>query len=202
MALKAPEDSAAGLRDRKKVATRVALRRAALDLFEEKGFGPTSVDEIAARAEVSRSTFFRYFGSKEAVLFDPIDEQGDEFLHYLNARPPAESPWDAFRAALLSTSRPSSIDIERDREQRLLDDLLSTDPALDGRRLALSEKWTNILADVFARRGGRGDPNFEDRLAAATCMAVSEEVRRLWRARPDVPAEEMIDKAFVVLRSL
>lgn len=201
MALKAPEGSIAGLRDRKKNETRIALRRAALELFEQRGFGPTSVDEIADRAEVSRSTFFRYFGSKEAVLLDPIDEQGDEFLQELNARPPTESPWDAFKAALLFTSRPSRRDSEKERESRLLDDLLNSDPSLEGRRLAMSEKWKTILADVFARRGGRVDPNFEDRLAASTCMAVSEELRRLWRARPDVAPEEMIETAFAVLRS-
>lgn len=202
MALKAPEGSVAGLRDRKKVATRIALRRAALELFEEKGFGRTSVDEIADRAQVSRSTFFRYFGSKEAVLFDPIDEQGDDFLQELNARPPSESPWDAFKEALMHNARPSRQDPEKDRESRLLDELLNSDPALEGRRLALSEKWTSILADVFARRGGRVDPSFDDRLAAATCMAVSEELRRLWRARPGIPTEEMIEEAFSVLRSL
>lgn len=62
------------LRERKKQRTRAELQRHALRLFRDQGYAETTVDDIAAAAEVSRSTFFRYFGTKEDVLlFDNVD---------------------------------------------------------------------------------------------------------------------------------
>lgn len=57
------------LRDRKRRRTKEAIRRAALELFSERGFDEVSVTDIAERAEVGRTTFFRYFGDKQEVLF-------------------------------------------------------------------------------------------------------------------------------------
>jgi AcrR family transcriptional regulator len=62
------------LRDRKRRRAEEAIRRAALELFSERGYDQVSVTEIAERAEVGRTTFFRYFGDKQEVLF-PDSEQ-------------------------------------------------------------------------------------------------------------------------------
>src|ERR1700760_280801 len=63
-----------GLRERKKARTLADLQRHALRLFRDHGWAATTVDDIAAAAEVSRSTFFRYFPTKEdVVLFDDVD---------------------------------------------------------------------------------------------------------------------------------
>jgi len=65
---------ARGLRERKKARTRADLQRHALRLFRDRGYAATTVDDIAAAAEVSRSTFFRYFtGKEQAVLYDDVD---------------------------------------------------------------------------------------------------------------------------------
>ncbi|MEA2451836.1 MAG: hypothetical protein QOG04_546 [Actinomycetota bacterium] len=198
MALKQPTDSV-GLRDRKKAATQVALRDTALRLFSERGFANVSVDEIATEANVSRSTFFRYFGSKEAVLFDEVDETVDAFTQLLAARPSEESPWAAFEAAAIAVQENNESD-ENQQRQRVLDDLLRNDPALSGRRLVEQQRWTEIFAGVFARRRGRPAPEFEDRLAASTCMAVSDEIGRVWRESGLTDPERVFREAFAKLR--
>src|SRR5689334_5758979 len=79
-----------GLRERKKLRTRQALSEAALRLFAEKGFDATTVEEICERAEVSPSTFFRYFESKEAAAFPEEEPRVRIVEEALRARPEDE----------------------------------------------------------------------------------------------------------------
>lgn len=88
---------ATGLRERKKAKTRAAIQQHALRLFREKGYGETTVEEIAEAAEVSPSTFFRYFGTKEEVaLYDFLDPF---IIPAFRAQPPELNPIQALRAA-------------------------------------------------------------------------------------------------------
>ena len=92
---------APGLRERKKAKTRAAIQRHALRLFREQGYEATTVEQIAAEAEVSPSTFFRYFPTKEDVVFyDPFDPV---LIAALEAQPLELTPLEAIREALHTT---------------------------------------------------------------------------------------------------
>ncbi|MDL5154810.1 TetR family transcriptional regulator [Actinomycetospora termitidis] len=87
-----------GLRERKKERTRAELQRHALRLFRDQGYGATTADDIAAAAEVSRSTFFRYFPTKEdVVLFDDVDPVMDRVMRGL---PPGTPLLEAVRTVV------------------------------------------------------------------------------------------------------
>ncbi|MGV9264929.1 TetR family transcriptional regulator [Kitasatospora sp. NPDC003701] len=90
-----------GMRDRKKARTRETIRTAALDLFEEQGFERTTVDQICRRADVAHRTFFRYYATKEALLFGL--DFGRTVLDALAAAPAGLSLWEAFEHALAAT---------------------------------------------------------------------------------------------------
>src|SRR5450432_790363 len=85
----------AGLRERKKARTRAAIREHALRLFREQGYPATTVEQIAAAAEVSPATFFRYFPTKEDVVLQ--DDFDIVTLAALEAQPAGLSPIAAFR---------------------------------------------------------------------------------------------------------
>ena len=203
MALKAPPGSGrAGLRDRKKSATRTELQVQALRLFTHKGFASTSVDEIAAAAEVSRSTFFRYFGSKEAVLFAPIDERGEMFVRFLRERPRDEGPVTAYENATLDLAAAVGTDSYRD-SARMYQELLRGDAGLRERNLALLQRWQDAIAETFAaRREEGGSVHPEDRLAASICISMSQHIGHEWREGEGVELEDTIKTSFQLLRAI
>src|ERR1700758_3580511 len=90
-----------GLRERKKIKTRHAIRREAFRLFDANGYAATTVEQIADAAEVSPSTFFRYFPAKGSPL--PADGLDPLVLAAFKAQPPDLSPSQAIRRAYETT---------------------------------------------------------------------------------------------------
>src|SRR6202790_3693122 len=87
-----------GLRDRKKIQTRETIQREAMRLIEENGYANTTVEQIAEAAEVSPSTFFRYFPSKETVLM--ATDLDNVTVEALRQQPADMASLQAFRRAL------------------------------------------------------------------------------------------------------
>jgi AcrR family transcriptional regulator len=140
-----------GLRERKKARTRAAIREHALRLFGEQGYDATTVEQIADAAEVSPSTFFRYFPTKEdVVLQDDIDILAIEAFE----RQPADlSPIAAFRAAAKETFAALSPDeIARFAETTSL--TLSV-PEVRARAVDEFARTIDVIAAATARRTGR-----------------------------------------------
>ena len=200
MALNDRLGSDAGLRERKKAHTKALLQETALKLFREKGFSATSVDEIAAAADVSRSTFFRYFGSKEAVLFGDFEETGGLLTDLLEARPVEEAPIQAFEEALLEVSDRTGFESRRSYS-RMFEEVVREDAGLEARRFVELDRWTGRIAESFARREQRPVTS-NDTLAAATCLTVVEQIGRRWRQSPDITAVQTIKETFQTLREM
>lgn len=88
-------DRRIGLRERNKIRTRTAIREAAMALFADQGYTQTTVEQIARKAGVSHTTFFRYFSSKEQVVIsDDLDEQRDAAMASI---PPGLGRFDLLR---------------------------------------------------------------------------------------------------------
>src|SRR5262245_13768520 len=88
-------EAASGLRERKKARTREAIIDAALDLFGHKGFEATTIEDIAAAADVSPRTFFRYFESKVDRVMARNEAHGDKIGPLMAGRPASEGPVEA-----------------------------------------------------------------------------------------------------------
>jgi AcrR family transcriptional regulator len=87
-----------GLRERKKIKTRAAIKEQALRLFAEQGYEATTVEQIAEAAEVSPSTFFRYFPAKEDIVL--CNMPSSTIVEMFKLQPPGLSPIQALRAAV------------------------------------------------------------------------------------------------------
>jgi AcrR family transcriptional regulator len=126
----------------------------ALDLFLENGYEQTTIDDICAVAGISRSTFFRYFPTKEDVFTSHTSTAADELLHALRQRPDDEAPWIALRHAMGPVV--AHYAAQSERAQRLAE-LARTTPALAVRHQEKPARWHNLLAPEIARRLG-ADP--------------------------------------------
>ena len=169
------------LRDRKKHQTRTALVEAARALFAQRGFDGVTVDEIAASADVSPRTFFRYFGSKEAVLYGDQDEMLDLLREALASRPSDEPPLDALRTALIVITEHYA----EHREDHLIRARLARTGAAVAayQRTVLQPRWEDVLAEAIAERLGVDesvDPR--PRLLAGVAIAVMTAAGTLWLA--------------------
>lgn len=158
-----------GLRERKKARTRAAIQRAALRLFEQQGYAETTVDEIAAAAEVSQSTFFRYFPAKEdVVLHDSLDPL---LLAAFRAQPAELGPLPALRAALAQMRAQLPAELwEREQARHAL---VIEVPELRGRMLDGMLAMVDMLGAVIAERSGRTPDDFALRVFAGALVGVA-----------------------------
>ena len=187
-----------GLRERKKLATRLGLHAAALQLVAERGLDAVSVDDIADRAEVSPRTFFNYFSSKDdAVLgLDPdgVQRQVEQF----RARPADESPLEALRAVALEQAAEMAGETEL-WPLRLT--VIDAHPTLIGRLAAVFGESERVLAAAIAERTGTrvGPDPYATLLAAVAGVAMRTSLHR-WHAT-DFTASlpGLVDEAWSVL---
>jgi AcrR family transcriptional regulator len=126
----------------------------ALDLFLENGYEQTTIDDICAVAGISRSTFFRYFPSKEDLFMSTTATAGEELLHALRQRPDEETPWAALRQAMGPLV--AQYATQSERASRLAQ-LARTTPALATLNREKLASFHNLLAPEIARRLG-SDP--------------------------------------------
>ena len=138
-----------GLRERKKQATRLALHEAALRLVAERGLDAVSIDDIAARADVSARTFFNYFSTKDDAVLGLDPEASSRQIELFLARPADETPLEALRAV----SREQAVEMAAETDLwpvRLK--VIDTHPALLARLAAAFGQSERALAEAIAER--------------------------------------------------
>ena len=183
------------LRELKKQRTRVAIQEAALDLILRQGYDATTCEQIAAAAEVSPATLFRYFPTKEDIVMQ--DDYDPLMAAAVAARPARERPFQAVRQALKETLAQlpdHEMSLVRDRTRLLL-----SVPALRARLHEQSDTARVALADVLATRMRRPHDDLAVQAIAAACAAaVSVGVER-W-ARDGGQLSDHIDTALAALQ--
>ncbi len=186
-----------GLRERKKARTRAAIREHALRLFGEQGYTETTVEQIAEAAEVSPSTFFRYFPTKEDVVmqddFDPIA------IAKFEAQPPEMSPVAALRAAMRETF--AEAPAEQVRQWQELNKLAMAIPELRARALEDYMRTGGMAAELIARRLGRDPQDFAIRMLAGALVGVGLSVMVIWMEDPAADIIELMDAGLARLEA-
>jgi AcrR family transcriptional regulator len=188
-----------GLRERKKARTRAAIRAHALRLFREQGYDATTVDQIADAADVSPSTFFRYFPTKEdVVLQDDFDVLA---IDAFEAQPASLPPVAAFRAAAQQTF--AALGEEELARLRETAELTLTVPELRARAMDEFARTIGVIAEAVARRSARDPDDFGVRILAGAIVGVIMAATMPWHDwATEEPGSDMLARIDAALCQL
>jgi AcrR family transcriptional regulator len=187
------------LRDRASRAVRAEVGTVAMRLFLQQGFEKTTVDQIAAEAGLSRTSFFRYFGTKEDVVLGTLEELGHRVLEALVGRPPRELAWQALRRAFdLVLIEVTALPEQGLSQARMLNDT----PSLKVSQLGKQLNWQGLFVPEVARRlrvrGEAYDPRPRALVAAAlACLNAAVDTWIASNGTVDLPT--LLDQAMSVL---
>jgi AcrR family transcriptional regulator len=191
--------SSPGLRERKKQKTRWAIQEHALRLFAQQGFEATTVEQIAEAAEISPSTFFRYFKTKEDVVAE--DRYDEMIVAAIEATPPEVGPFETLRRALVGSIE--QIDAAEFEQILLRMRLTFTVPSLRARSLSNLMSSADALAPPLARRLGREPDDFDLRAFVTGMMAAAGSAVIAWSESGGTRnLAEVTDKALAALAEL
>jgi AcrR family transcriptional regulator len=163
------EKPSIGLRERKKAKTRAAIQHHALRLFREQGYDATTVEQIAEAAEVSESTLYRYFPTKEdLVLWDEFDPL---LIEAFRVQPPDLTPLEALRRsfhAVFDSLTEEDWAVQRER--------LELEMSVPEVRAAMASQVVEMIrtvADLVAERVGRPANDLSIRTWAGAVIGVA-----------------------------
>lgn len=180
-----------GLRERKKARTKLAIQEHAVRLFRDQGYAQTTIEQIAEAAEVSPSTVFRYFPTKEDLV--TTDEIDPLVFAAFEEQPRELSLVQAWRGALKSTfGQLTDAEVATERDRGLL--VLSV-PEVWAATLGNITKATDILIALSARRTGRDETDPELRAAIGAIFGVLLLAVLDWYKTPERDVLGVIDEA-------
>jgi len=185
-----------GLRELKALRTRESIVDAALSLYEKQGYDETTMEEIAAAAEVGTSTLYRYFPTKDQILLDGLLEGDGRLAAYFEARPATEDVATALGEALNAYF----IDAESQEQRILL--MRAVLDRTNAPRARLWDAWARervLLENAIARRLGLTAPDLRTRVAAQSALMVVEMSLDAWRDDPSRPLPDVTARNVLTL---
>jgi AcrR family transcriptional regulator len=182
-----------------KARTRQALIDAALELFAAKGYDATATEEIAARAGVSPRTFFRYFETKDRVLFFGGEDFNRLLIEELPDQPAGRSDLEAVEATLV-TLAPELAPLRT--RIHLYFQALATSTTLVGQHATAQAAHEQAVALALARRRGLEAPDERCRVAAGVASLVTAQAWPRWLAEPPRDLADLLREGFALVRAV
>ncbi len=196
------QDQPGGLRERKKARTRASIREHALRLFREQTYQGTTVEQIAAAAEVSPSTFFRYFPTKEDIVLR--DDMDTRIIEALERQPASLGPLSAVRAAIREVfTSYTQADLDLLGETTAL---TMTVPEIRARAMNEFARSISAVGDALAKRADRPADDLAVRTMAGAIIGVVMSITMPWEdwssdRRTIEDMFERIDQALALLEA-
>jgi AcrR family transcriptional regulator len=189
-----------GLRELKRERTRRLIADKAFELFTDHGFGRTTVEQIAAAAEVGPSTLYRYFPTKETLVLEFVEDCLLGAVAWFREQPEVDLP-DGLQSVIERVLG----QFERNPDRvRAVFDLAAQTASVSAHLNEMIWRFRNELTDELVRRSAGNDPGdveFTAALAAGIAMNIIETVVRIWVENPDgTEVQDLARRAMTLLR--
>lgn len=189
-------DTAAPRGGRPAATTRAELEQVALELFARRGFDATTVDDIATAAGIGRRTFFRYYSSKNDVVWGEFEEGLQALRARLAGTDPEQPLLEALREAVLAFNRldPAHAPWHRDRMALVLGV-----PALQAHSTLRYAAWRAVVAEFVGRRLGTEPQGLLPQLAGHLCLGAALAAYEQWLRDADADLQALLSDALRAL---
>ena len=176
-----------------------AIEKAALELFRERGFEETPVEDIAAAAGISRRTFFRYFGSKNDILFGNFELLLHDLDEWFASVPDDRPMFDVIADATMQFNRVHSDGSAAHRERMQL--ILHT-PALRANAALRNAEWLAVVARYAARRMDAQPYELGPQLAGHVALGAANAAYEQWLGDESSDLDALVHRAFAMVPML
>jgi TetR/AcrR family transcriptional regulator, regulator of mycofactocin system len=170
--------------------SREDLERVAMRLFSARGFDATTVDDIAVAAGIGRRTFFRYFGSKNDVVWGRFAEGLVDFRATLDAMARGVPLGDALRRAIVAFN---ALPVEQVPVHRQRMTLILTVSSLQAHSTLMYAEWRQVVAEFVARRLGLAPEDLLPRLAGHVMLGAAVAAYEQWLADDKADLPQLLD---------
>lgn len=181
------------------ITSTLEIEQAALRVFEDRGFDSTTIEEIAAAAGISRRTFFRYFSSKNDILFAGFSELLVELEEWLAAADADRPMLDVLADATIRFNRIHSDGTAAHRERM---ELILHTPALRANASLRHAEWGAVIARFAAARLGVAEDDLAAQVVGHAALGAGNAAYERWLIDPSADLAELIDEAFTMTQAL
>jgi mycofactocin system transcriptional regulator len=178
------------------VTSRAELEQVALELFAARGFEATTVDDIAAAAGIGRRTFFRYYSSKNDVVWGEFEEGLSALRRHLAGAPRSQPLPDALREAVLAFNRLDPVHEPWHRDRMVL--VLGV-PALQAHGTLRYAAWREVVAEFVGERLALPADALLPRLVAHLCLGAALSAYEQWLREPGTDLGQLLDRCLRAL---
>jgi AcrR family transcriptional regulator len=188
---------AIGLRERKKRERRRHIEDVAMELFRRDGFEATTIEQIAAAADIAPRTFFSYFATKDDLVLADYTDRLERIIAELGRRPDHEPAWVALSASFATVASDYTAEVDRLASRFAI---MATAPSVYARSLQLQAGWEQTLSEHLVARLGASANDPAPRLLAAAAVAVMRASLQHWLTGDRaVPLPVLVQQAFARL---
>lgn len=180
-------------RGRPPTTSRDAVGQYALQVFSEHGFEETTLDDIAKGLGIGRRTLFRYFDSKNDMVWGDFDRVLGRLREELSARPPDASLMETLRAAVIASN---TYPPAAEGELRIRMTLITTVPALQAHSMLRYADWRNVVAEFAAERLGASAHDLIPRSLGYAALAASTAAFTHWVEHPGEDLLKLLHRSY------